>query len=89
MSHADVERRKEERGFIEVELRSMLRHFVLGERDAARYADGAPLNTDDRLRLEFSAPRALYLDTYRPNLDLMRKFRLAERPDIMPESRSP
>jgi Amidase len=60
----------------------VLTHLKLGEADVRRYADGAPLNTDDRLRLEFSAPRALYLDTFKPNWELMRKFKTAEGPAI-------
>jgi spermidine synthase len=67
----------------------LLGHFVLSERDTARYADGAALNTDDRLRLEFAAPHALHIDAFGPSLALMRKFRISERPDTTPESRSP
>ena len=67
----------------------MLGKFVLSELDTMRYAGPTPLNTDDRLRLELTAPRALYRDTYRPNLDLIRQFRLAEQPDMVPEGRSP
>jgi spermidine synthase len=36
----------------------VLGYFMLGEADAVRYSGGAPLNTDDRLPLEFSAPHA-------------------------------
>jgi spermidine synthase len=43
-------------------------YLALSEQDAADFAKGAGLNTDDRLPLEFSAPRALYLDTEGPNL---------------------
>jgi spermidine synthase len=46
----------------------------LGEAETARFAQSAALNTDDRLRLEFAAPRALYADT-RGNLALIRSFR--------------
>src|SRR5262249_10854698 len=45
----------------------VLGQFMLGEADAARYAEAAGINTDDGLPLEFSAPRALYLDTVIPN----------------------
>ena len=61
-------------------------HFVLGEADAARLAEGAGLNTDNRLPLEFSALRALYLDTTRPNRELIRSFRTAEAPRVSPDS---
>jgi spermidine synthase len=43
-------------------------HLSLGEEDTTRFAAGTGLNDDDRLPLEFSAPRALYLDTRGPNL---------------------
>jgi spermidine synthase len=43
-------------------------YLALGEEDTARFTEGTRLNTDDRLPLEFSAPRALYLDTVGPNL---------------------
>jgi len=65
----------------------VLGYFMLGEADARRYAGGAPLNTDDRLPLEFSAPRALYLDTVIPNWRLLKRFKVAELPDTRPESR--
>ncbi|MGH7231638.1 MAG: fused MFS/spermidine synthase [Nitrospiraceae bacterium] len=57
-------------------------YFVLGENDAARFADGAGLNTDDRLPLEFSAPRALYLATGERNRTLLRTFKTEEFPTI-------
>ena len=43
-------------------------YLALSEADTATLTDGTWLNTDDRLPLEFSAPRALYLDTVGPNL---------------------
>ncbi len=61
--------------------------FMLNSADASRYADGARLNTDDRLPLEFSAPRALYSDTRVPNWMLMNKFKTAELPDLTLDSR--
>ena len=39
---------------------SLLCAFLMGGRDLAEYAAGAPLNTDDRPRIEFSAPRNDY-----------------------------
>ncbi len=60
--------------------------FVLGEDDAARLAVGAGLNTDDRLPLEFGAPRALYLETSVPNRAMVASFRSADLPALTPES---
>jgi spermidine synthase len=65
----------------------VLSYFLLGEADAARYSDGVALNTDDRLSLEFSAPRALFLDTGRQNYQLMRSFRVEDLPAVTPDSR--
>jgi MFS family permease len=53
--------------------------LALYERMPARFAQSAALNTDDRLRLEFAAPGALYADT-RENLALIRSFRHAGPP---------
>lgn len=56
--------------------------FFLGEEDVRRYAQGAPLNTDDRPLLEFSAPLALYGSSPDANERLMRSFRTVERPVV-------
>ena len=49
-------------------------YFRLGEGDVRRYAEGAPLNTDDRLLLEFNAPKSLYLQgTSDKILQILRK----------------
>ena len=64
----------------------LLGYFVLGAQDAARYAQGATVNTDDRLALEFSAPRALYLDTHVENGRMLRRFRTGNLPEVTPES---
>ena len=64
----------------------MLGFFALGEDDAARLGAGAGLNTDDRLPLEFSAPRSLYVDTSLPNRVLIGWFRRASLPEFTPES---
>jgi spermidine synthase len=61
--------------------------FMLGEADAARYSDDAEVNADDRLPLEFSAPRALYTDTMAANFELMRRFRVVELPEFIPDTR--
>ncbi len=58
-------------------------YFMLSEQDVARFSDGAGLNTDDRLPLEFSAPRALYLETGGQNRDLLRKFKTKEFPTVV------
>src|SRR6267142_2566867 len=54
--------------------------------DAARLAAGAGVNSDDRLPLEFGAPRALYLDTSIPNRAMVAFFRSADLPTLTPES---
>jgi spermidine synthase len=64
----------------------ILGFFALREDDAARLAAGAGLNTDDRLPLEFSAPRSLYVDTSLPNGVLINWFRRAPLPELTPES---
>ncbi len=56
--------------------------FFLGEEDARRYAAGAPLNTDDRPLLEFSAPLALFQSSASDNEAAIRSFRDVERPDV-------
>ena len=66
----------------------VLAAFLLGDADAARYAAGTALNTDDRLPLEFSAPRALYVDTIDRTLERMRSFQRADLPEVTPASRA-
>ncbi len=56
--------------------------FLLGEADLTRFAEGAPVNTDDRPILEFAAPLALYGDTVDENSRLLREARTAELPPI-------
>jgi spermidine synthase len=56
--------------------------FYLDEHDLAAYAAGAPVNTDDRPLLEFSAPLALYTDTVELNAKLLREKRTAEFPPV-------
>jgi len=60
----------------------VLGFFMLGQEDAGRLSENARLNTDDWLPLEFSAPRALYLDTTASNHNLVRAFRTAELPNL-------
>ena len=64
----------------------VLGYFMLGEEDTKRFSETARVNTDDRLPLEFSAPRALYLDTAMDNWQLVRSFKTAEFPDLTPTS---
>lgn len=64
----------------------ILGYFVLGAGDAGRYASHADVNTDDRLSLEFSAPRALYLDTHAENARALRSFGTASLPEVTPGS---
>ncbi len=59
--------------------------FFLGNDDLKAYAGDAPLNTDDRPRLEFSAPRYLYSQTTEKNLTGIVKF-LAGRSVLPPVS---
>jgi spermidine synthase len=45
--------------------------FVLGPEVLERFIAGAPINSDDRPRIELDAPRALYRDTTFANLDAL------------------
>ncbi len=64
----------------------LLGYFALREDDAARLGMGSALNSDDRLPLEFSAPRSLYTNTSMQNRVLVGWFRRAPLPDVTPES---
>jgi spermidine synthase len=46
--------------------------FIARGRDLRRYAAGAPVQTDDRLALEYSAPRAIYGRYQTNNVDQLR-----------------
>jgi spermidine synthase len=59
---------------------AFLADFLLAEPDATRLTLGADLNTDDRLPLEFSAPRSLHGDTAAVNYRMIRAFRTREWP---------
>jgi len=65
----------------------ILGFFMLNDADTARFARGGGLNTDDRLPLEFSAPRALYLETGETNWRLVHQFRQAPLPEVTASSR--
>jgi hypothetical protein len=60
----------------------VLSHFVLTEKEAAAYAEGAALNTDDGLPLEFSAPRGLFVQTASQNSTQLRRFQRAGLPEF-------
>ena len=61
---------------------TLLADFLLDGPDLARYAAGAPRNDDDRLPLEFSAPRSLYRDTTVENRQRVLAARRAETPPL-------
>jgi spermidine synthase len=65
----------------------VLGYFMLGEEDTPKLLEGAGLNTDDRLSLEFTAPRGLYRDTTMGNWEMIRRSRTAALPQVTPESR--
>lgn len=65
---------------------SIAGYLALGEEDTARFAEGAGLNTDDRLPLEFSAPRALYLETVGRNIAAIAAARRATPPPMLEEA---
>jgi spermidine synthase len=66
---------------------NLLGLFLLEEPGLGRLVQDAALNTDDRLPLEFSAPRTLYLQTGASNRALLMRFRTAVVPEVTPESR--
>jgi spermidine synthase len=66
----------------------LLSFFVLAAPDVARLAERAGLNTDDRLPLEFSAPRALYDDKSARNWQMVRDSRTRRLPDVTLDSRA-
>lgn len=67
---------------------ALLSDFVLGEEDVERYASGAPINTDDLLPLEFSAPLSLYFDTTQLNYQIMKGYKTRELPGMVNSSHS-
>ena len=52
----------------------VLSMFVAGEEGAARFRSGGVLQTDDRMALEFSAPRALHNGAQRDNVSALRSL---------------
>ncbi|MBI4332753.1 MAG: fused MFS/spermidine synthase [Chloroflexi bacterium] len=53
---------------------TMLSYFQMDEAAVAGYTAGASINTDDRPRLEFSAPKNMYLATTEVNLEGMKPY---------------
>ena len=49
--------------------------FRLGPAEVGRLVDGAPRNTDDNARVEFSAPKTLGMPTIDDNLEMIRRYR--------------
>ena len=60
----------------------LLSYFRLGEKDVQSYLRGAELNTDDRLPLEFRAPKSLYDTTDQLNLRALVDARTEPLPPI-------
>jgi len=54
---------------------ALLANFLLGDAALRALAAGAAVHTDDRPRLEFSAPRNLYRDTAETNRALLLRYR--------------
>ncbi len=49
----------------------LLTYYLMDEIDIAEIADGAPLNTDDNMRIEFSSPKYLYYVTEEKNFQML------------------
>lgn len=49
--------------------------FAVGGDRVREYAGDAPIHTDDDLRLEFSAPKSMYLESRTEQLDALRPYR--------------
>ena len=64
----------------------VLGYFLLAEGDVALLPGGDRFNTDDRLELEFSAPRGLMTDTAALNYRLFQSVRRSTLPALTPES---
>ena len=64
----------------------VLGFFLLAEADVALLPGGTRWNTDDRLELEFSAPRGLMTDTAALNYRLFQSVRRSTLPALSPES---
>ena len=61
---------------------AILADFYLNEEEMGQFAQGADLNTDDLLPLEFSAPRSLYMDTIDSNMLALRSVKQSMYPPM-------
>lgn len=61
---------------------AILADLLLGEEEAAMYAQNAQLNTDDLPLLEFSAPDSLHAETAALNFEMMKAFNRAKPPPL-------
>ena len=61
---------------------AILNAFYLDDHDFLRLTAGAALNTDDKLSLEFSAPRNLYRDTMTLNYNLLQRMKRSRSPAL-------
>ncbi len=60
----------------------LLADFYLDEHELGSLTAGASFNTDDRLPLEFSAPRNLYRDTIEANADMLKAVKSSGFPPL-------
>jgi spermidine synthase len=67
----------------------LLTLFRLGPRDVERLIEGAPRNTDDNARVEFSAPKTLGVYTLDDNLAMLRAYTSDPLDYVAPEIRDP
>ncbi len=58
--------------------------FRLGTAEVTRLVAGAPRNTDDNARVEFSAPKSLYEDTSDPTLAYIERFAVSPLEYVAP-----
>jgi spermidine synthase len=65
----------------------ILGHFMVDEAGTGRLSGEGQINTDDRLPLEFRAPRGLFIGTIDRNLQLVRSARNTDIPDVTAGSR--
>jgi spermidine synthase len=57
----------------------LISHFAGGPSELAAYGDGAAVQTDDRMALEFTAPAAMYARTPNDNVATLRELTAAAR----------
>lgn len=62
---------------------SLLSLYAGGPRELERYAGGAAIQTDDRMALEYSAPRGIYGRTLNENAAAIRALAPADAPDAV------